>query len=95
MENSSVYQMIIERGFERGIETGKKLGMKELAIERILHSLNRRFNTPIAADVLTPSLEKIDDRQHLNQLMDAAAEAEHLEDFMQTLSALQNGINNP
>ncbi len=86
MHESSVYQMIIERGIERG----KKLGVKEFVIERILHSLNRRFNTPIAADVLTPSLEKIDDLQHLNQLMDAAAEAEHLEDFMRTLAALQN-----
>lgn len=87
MNESSVYQMIIERGIERG----KKLGMRELAIERILHSLNRRFNTPIAADILTPSLEKIDDIQHLNQLMDAAAEVEHLEDFMHTLASLQNG----
>ena len=87
MNNSSVYQMIIERG----IETGKKLGMRELAIENILYSLNRRFNISIAADMLTPSLEKIDDLQHLNQLMRAAAEVEHIEEFMQMLDSLQNG----
>ncbi len=87
MNNSSVYQMIIERGREEG----KRLGAKAFAIERILDLLSRRFNTPIAADALTPSLEKIDDLQHLSQLMDAAAEAEHLENFMQMLASFQNG----
>ena len=91
MNNSSVYQMIIELGREEGIELGreegKKLGAKAFAIQRIRDLLNRRFNTPIAADALTPLLEKIDDLQHLSQLMDAAAEAEHLENFMQTLAS--------
>ena len=115
MNESSVYQMIIERGMERGkklgreegmelgreegmelgreegMEEGKKLGAKAFAIERIRDLLNRRFNTPIAADALTPLLEKVDDLQHLSQLMDAAAEAEHLENFMQTLASFQNG----
>ena len=115
MNESSVYQMLIERGMERGkklgreegmelgreegmelgreegMEEGKKLGAKAFAIERIRDLLNRRFNTPIAADALTPLLEKVDDLQHLSQLMDAAAEAEHLENFMQTLASFQNG----
>ena len=95
MNNSSVYEMIIERGIERGveqgIEEGKKLGAKEFAIERIRDLLNRRFNMDMAA-FLTLSLEEIDDLQHLSQLMDAAAAVEHLENFMQTLASFQNGV---
>ena len=95
VKESSVYQMIIERGVERGVERGiqegKQLGAKEFAIERILNLLNRRFNVSIAP-ALTPSLEAIDDLQHLSQLMDEAAEAEHLENFIQTLQTFHNGM---
>ena len=102
MNESSVYQMIIERGMERGkelgieegkelgIEEGKKLGAKAFAVERIRDLLNRRFNIQIAADALTPFLEKVEDLQQFSRLMDAAAEAEHLENFMQTLASFQN-----
>ena len=94
MKESSVYQMIIERGIERGIEQGveqgKQLGAKEYAIARILALLNRRFNVSIAS-TLTPSLEAIDDLQQLSQLMDEATEVEHLENFMQVLETYRNG----
>ncbi|MCG9130814.1 hypothetical protein J5I95_03940 [Candidatus Poribacteria bacterium] len=90
VKESSVYQMIIERGVERGIQEGKQLGAKEFAIERILNLLNRRFNVSIAP-TLTPSLEAIDNLQHLSQLMDEATEAEHLENFIQTLQTFHNG----
>jgi hypothetical protein len=40
---------------------------------------------------LTPSLEAIDNLQHLSQLMDEATEAEHLENFIQTLQTFHNG----
>ncbi len=80
VKQSSVYQMIIEQG----IEQGKQLGAKEFAIERILNLLNRRFNMS-TAPALAPSLEAIDDLQRLSQLMDEAAEAEHLENFIHTL----------
>ena len=94
VKESSVYQMIIERGVERGVERGiqegKQLGAKEFAIERILNLLNRRFNVSIAP-TLTPSLEAIDNLQHLSQLMDEATEAEHLENFIQTLQTFHNG----
>ena len=86
MNNSTVYEMIIERG----IEQGKKMGAKEFAIERIRYLLNRRFNISMT-DTLMTSLEEIDDLQHLSQLMDAAAEAEYLENFRQTLETFQNG----
>lgn len=82
MKESSVYQMIIERG--------KQQGAKENAIESILDFLNRRFNVSIA-QTLTPSLEAIDDLQHLRQLLHEAAEAERLENFMQVLETYRNG----
>ena len=82
VKESSVYQMIIEQG--------KQLGAKEYAIERILALLNRRFNVSIAS-TLTPSLEAIDDLQQLSQLMDEAAEAERLENFIQVLETYRNG----
>ena len=100
VKESSVYQMIIERGvtegiekgmeqgiekgMEQGIEKGKQLGAKEFAIEHILNLLNRRFNIS-TAPALAPSLEAIDDLQRLSQLMDTAAEAEHLENFIHAL----------
>ena len=84
VKESSVYQMIIERGIEQGIEQGKQLGAKEFAIEHILNLLNRRFNMS-TAPALAPSLEAIDDLQRLSQLMDEAAEAEHLENFIHAL----------
>ena len=98
MKESSVYQMIIERGIEQGVERGieqgvergKQLGAKAYAIERILALLNRRFNVNIAS-TLTPSLEAIDDLQQLSQLMDEATEVEHLENFIQVLETYRNG----
>lgn len=82
MKESSVYQMIIERG--------KQQGAKETTIESILDFLNRRFNVSIA-QTLMPSLEAIDDLQHLRQLLHEAAEAERLENFMQVLETYRNG----
>ena len=94
MKESSVYQMIIERGIERGIEQGvergKQLGAKENTIESILDFLNRRFNVSMAP-TLTPSLEAIDDLQHLRQLLHEAAEVERLENFIQALETYRNG----
>ena len=93
VNESSVYQMIIERGVEqgvqRGIEQGKQLGAKEYAIERILAFLNRRFNVSMA-QTLAPSLEAINDLEHLSQLMHEAAEAEHLEHFIHVLQTYRN-----
>ena len=94
VNQSSVYQMIIERGreqgIERGIEQGKELGAKEVAIEHILDLLDRRFNVS-TAPILTSSLEAIDDLQQLRQLFHAALEAKRLEDFLRALPTDRNG----
>ncbi len=86
VNESSVYQMIIERG----IEQGKQLGAKENAIATILHLLNLRFDVSTAPD-LTSLLEAIDDLQQLMHLFDAAFEAEHLENFIRVLQTKQHG----
>ncbi len=79
----------IQRGIEQGIEQGKQLGAKEYAIECILAFLNRRFNVSMA-QILAPSLEAINDLEHLSQLIHEAAEAEHLEHFIHVLQTYRN-----
>ena len=94
VKESSVYQMIIERGMEQGIEQGieqgKQLGAKESTIENILDLLDQRFQMS-TAPVLKPSLETIDDLQQLRQLFHEALEVEHLENFIRTLQTGHNG----
>ena len=86
VNNSSVYQMIIEQG----IEQGKELGAKASTIESILNLLDQRFKMS-TAPVLTPLLEPIDDLQQLRQLFHEALEVEHLENFIHTLQTGHNG----
>lgn len=94
VNNSTVYEMIIERGMERGmeqgIEQGRKQGTKDGIIESITVLLDKRFEmntTPI----LTPLLETIDDLQQVKQLFQEALEADHLEDFIRSVQNIQNG----
>ncbi len=90
VENSTVYQLIIERGIERGIEQGRKIGVKEFAIDQILDTLNNRFNMNTAA-TLTSSLQKIDDLEDFKELIRKASIVEHLEDFVHVLESCRNG----
>jgi hypothetical protein len=95
VQESTVYQMIIERGIEqgieRGIEQGRQLGAKEFAIDNILNLLNNRFKVNVAA-TLTPSLEAIDDLDNFRILIREASESEHLEDFLHVLETCGNGM---
>ena len=94
VSNSSVYEMIIERGMERGmeqgIEQGRKLGIKESAIQSILDVLDQRFEMSTEL-VLTPLLEPINDIQQLRQFLREAIEVEHLENFIRSVQTAQNG----
>ncbi len=82
VRESSVYQMIIERG--------KQLGAKESTIAIILDLLDVRFDVSTAPD-LTSLLEAIDDLQQLRHLVHAAFEAEHLENFLHALQTARPG----
>ena len=94
VNNSSVYEMIIERGIkqgvEQGVEQGIQQGTKDSTIESILVLLDSRFEIS-TAPVLTPLLEPIDDLQELKHLFREAIEVEHLEDFILTIQNTQNG----
>ena len=83
VNNSTVYEMIIERG----VEQGRQLG----AIESITDLLDKRLGMS-TAPVLTPLLEPIDDLQKLKLLFQEAIEVEHLEDFILTIQNTQNGV---
>lgn len=86
VENSTIYQLIIERG----IEQGRQIGAKEFAIGQILDTLNNRFNMNTAA-TLTSSLQEIDDLEDFKELIREASIVEHLEDFVHVLEACRNG----
>lgn len=94
VNNSSVYEMIIERGMERGMEQGiqqgKQQGAKEGIIESIVVLLDKRFEMN-TTPVLTPLLESIDDLQQVKELFQEALDVEHLEDFIRSVQTIQNG----
>lgn len=98
MEDSTVYQMIIERGIERGIEQGidqgfeqgKQSGAKESTIMSIIGILDKQFEMD-TAPVLTPLLQPIDDLQLLRKLFNEALEVEHLEHFIRSIQSNSNG----
>ena len=90
VRDSTVYQLIIERGIEQGIEQGRQIGAKEFAINQILDTLNNRFNMNTAA-TLTSSLEEIDNLEDFKELIREASVTEHLEDFVHVLDSCRNG----
>ena len=94
VNNSSVYEMIIERGvergLERGIEQGKQLGAKENTIDIIIDLLDKRFDMN-TTQILTPMLETINDLHELRRLVQEALDIEHLEDFIRSVQTIQNG----
>ncbi len=84
MQESSVYQHIIEKGRAEGIEQGIEQGAKESTIESILLFLDTRFQAN-TAQTLKPALDAIDDLQRLKQLLREAAETQSLEVFTNNL----------
>lgn len=98
VNNSTVYEMIVERGMERGkeqgiqqgIQQGKELGAKAGTIQSILDLLDKRFEMS-TAPILTPLLEPIDDLQLLRQLFQEALDVEHLENYIRSVQTAQNG----
>ena len=79
MQESSVYQDIIAKGIEQGIE----LGRKAFAIESILERLETRFQAIPTA--VKSALEAIDDTQRLKELYHEASETETLAAFIEKL----------
>ena len=73
---------VVQHFFQQGIEQGAR----ESIIEGILEALDVRFNSGIGK-TLQPTLESIEELQHLKDLRREAFHAQSLEAFAQALSA--------
>ena len=90
MQESSVYQHLVETAaeerYQQGIEQGRQQGARQMSIESTLTLLTRRFPE---ADVnaLKPTLEAIEDLNRLKQLNIEAFLAENFQTFQDHLYA--------
>ncbi|MDE0322961.1 MAG: hypothetical protein OXN27_03495 [Candidatus Poribacteria bacterium] len=80
MQESPVYERIIQRGIEQGIERGARQAM----IENILAVLKARF-TDADVNTLNPRLEAIEDLNRLKQLNLNASLANSFRAFQEDL----------
>ena len=84
MKESPFFRIYLEEAEERGLERGLEQGERKCAIESILAMLGAQFQ-PEAVQTLKPTLESIDDLQHLKQLLLAVPHVQTLEAFIQTV----------
>ena len=88
MQESSVYQYIIEQGREEGREEGERKGREEgeriSTVESILELLSIRFQIE-TTEAMKSDIESIRSLQRLKQLRRAAAEVRSLDAFMHIL----------
>ena len=76
MQESPVYQSILEKGRAQGIEQGER----KKAIETILELIDIRFQVR-PTGTLNSAIESINDLSRLSELHRAAAQVESLEAF--------------
>ena len=81
MYESSIVQHFTERGIQQG--------QRQQSIEYVLDVLEIRFH-PSEAETLKPTIETIEDLQHLKQLFRSAVQAPNLDEFKQTLTSMTN-----
>lgn len=88
MQESSVYQHLVETAdeelYQRGIQQGTELGARQNAISSLCDVLEFRFDGH-AVQVLRPALESIQNLQLLQELLNEALRAETFEAFAHTL----------
>ncbi len=84
MQESPVYQSILEKGIAQGIERGKAQGIEQgerkKAIENILELIDIRFQVR-PTETMNSAIEDITDLSRLSELHRAAAQVESLEAF--------------
>ena len=78
MYESSIVQYFTERG------------QRQQGIESILDILGMRFDSS-EAETLKPTIETIEDLQHLKQLLRSAVQAQNLDEFKQILTSMISG----
>jgi len=77
----------IERGLQRGLQQGLQQGSLEEARTMVLEILEELFGQPSAT--LVAAIQQIEDRASLHQLVRRTLHCASVEEFQQTLDALQ------
>ena len=90
VQESSVYQHILETTGKEHYERGVQQGVRQNALESLFNVLDFKFDA-ITVRLLQPALEKINDVNVLKQLHDVALQAESLESFIGYLETSENG----
>ena len=88
VQESSVYQHLVETADEKYYQRGIEQGVRQNAIKSVFDVLEFRFDGH-AVQALRPALENIKDLQFLQELHNEALRAENFETFAHTL-----GMNN-
>ncbi len=89
MQESSVYQHLLETTGKEHYERGLQQGARQNALESLFGVLEYKFDS-ISVRLLLPSLENISDVNVLRQLLDAALRVEDLETFVQILETSES-----
>ncbi len=90
VQESSVYQHLLETTGKEHYERGLQQGVRQNALESLFNVLDFKFDA-ITVRLLQPALEKINDINVLKQLHEVALKAESLESFVGDLDISVNG----
>ena len=89
MQESSVYQHLLDTTGEERYQEGLQQGARQNALESLFSVLDFKFDA-ITVRLLQPTLESINDVSVLKQLHEAALRAENLDAFVQNLKTNGN-----
>ena len=89
MHESSVIQHFTELGIEQGIEQGIERGERKGILGSLLDVLESRFQTS-EVHALKPTLENIEEIQHLRELLREAVQVPTLDEFKRILASNGN-----
>ena len=84
MQRPMIVEHLAPEAHKQGIQQGVQQGVRESTRRHILEALALRLH-PEAAETFKPTLEAIEDEQHLEQLFRAAIRSETPADFTQAL----------
>ncbi len=84
MQESSVYEHLVQTAGEKYYQQGIEQGARRNAIKSLVKVLEFKFDGR-AVQALRPALESIQDLQRLEELYDEALRAETFEAFAHTL----------
>ena len=90
MQESSVYQHLLETTGKEHYERGLQQGARQIALESLYSVLEHKFDS-FAVRMLLTSLVDIKDIEVLKQLLNTALEVQNLEDFIQKWKSLESG----